>query len=133
MSVNLQHPYAGPFVNELVLPNPALGNADVLNIKTGFNRSMDGTFRTYIRTPETHRLIMTFRTLQENVTCGSLSYDEVTDVINFMKAVVGDDIKLTDWDGSIWQVKIITSPVQFIQQNRSFHEVTLEFEGDLIP
>ena len=127
MSVLLQHPYAAPTLN-LTLPNPPFGNAEVLNIKTNYKFAMEGTVRSYKKTPINYKLIMTFKTLQEE-TCGSITYEEVTDLIDFIETAIGDFIKVTDWDSNVWKVKLLTSPAQFTQQNRAFHEVTLEFEG----
>jgi hypothetical protein len=127
MTITLQHPYTSP-TTTLTLPNPDLGNIEALNLKTTMQFAMDGTIRTNVHGPSNKKLSYTISTIEE-ATCGSVTKEEMTNLISFIEAAGGDYIKLTDWNSDVWQVKIVTPIAEFVQYARDFHRVALEFEG----
>lgn len=107
-------------VDELELPNPSLGNSKSLNINTNFKMAMDGKVYSYIKTPIKRKFFMTFN---------SLTDDDITNIITFIKENGYQELNYNDHDGDDWTGKITSNPLETIQPNRGFYSMVLEFEG----
>ena len=119
-TVTFVHPFAGGSgALTLTLAAPVFNNIEALDLKTSYGTSMDATIHSYIKTPPVSKLTMTYNRLDTNLK------DEL---ITFLDTVGGDDMKFTDWLGTVWQGKFSLNPVQ-IQETKELYSVTLEFEG----
>ena len=90
-------------------------------------RSMNNVPRTYVQTSLSRRLRYTF----------VLNRLKSLELEAFFDAYNGASIKMLNWKGEIWQIKLITNPVDFVQTRRAEPggdrtDVNLEFEGVLI-
>jgi hypothetical protein len=52
----------------------------------------------------------------------------------FFKYYNSSDIKLTNWKGEVWKVKLMSNPLDFVQTERYYPtgartDINLEFEG----
>lgn len=115
--ITLQYPYTSPTVT-IVLPNPTYGNAEQYNLKTKIGVSMSGKVITTISTSDIVKLIYSFDTLLRTH-------------VNALMLVKDADLKITDWNGSIWRVKLLSNPIEYTEY-RSFYTCQLEFKGTRI-
>ena len=119
-TITLLHPFAGgASAFSIILPAPQLNNIEHFDLKTSFGTAMNGDTYSYIKTPPTSKLTMSFNLLTIRLKNA---------IILFLDAVGGDDIKLTDWLGNVWQGKISSNPVQF-EEHKDLYSFTFEFEG----
>ncbi|KKM83661.1 hypothetical protein LCGC14_1307150 [marine sediment metagenome] len=108
----------------VVLPNPLLDDNEGLMSTLITRRSMDNTLRTYVQTTKNRRLRYTF----------ALNRLKALEVEAFFDAYNGATIRMLNWKGEIWRVKLITNPLDFVQTRRAEPggdrtDVNLEFEG----
>lgn len=122
----LEHPYGSPS-NSITLPNPDLGNPDIIKNSITAHMTMSGNMFTYVRKPSNHKLVMTFK----NIDASTCSLAIIDDLKSFLIISAGEEIKLTDWNGTIWRGYIVTNPHE-ITYGKNFASLTLEFEGDKV-
>jgi hypothetical protein len=108
----------------VVIPNPILGDGENLISNLTLRRSMDNTAYTYVKSSKSRRLAYTF----------TLSRMKALELEAFFNSYNGADIKLLNWKGEVWKVKLVTNPIDFVQTRRSHPggdrtDVNLEFEG----
>lgn len=108
----------------VILPNPLLDDNESLISNLTLRRSMNGTPRTYVKTSKNRRLRYTF----------TMNRLKALELEGFCKAYNGTTIKMLNWKGEIWKVKLITNPIDFVQTRRyepggDRTDVNLEFEG----
>jgi hypothetical protein len=108
----------------VVIPNPILGDGENLISNLTLRRSMDNTAYTYVKSSKSRRLAYTF----------TLSRMKALELEAFFNSYNGADIKLLNWKGEVWKVKLATNPIDFVQTRRSHPggdrtDVNLEFEG----
>lgn len=111
----------------VILPNPLLDDGENLISNLTVRRSMDGTARAYVQTSKNRRLKYTF----------TLARMKALEAEAFFDAYNGATIKMLNWKGEIWKVKLITNPLDFVQTkyyglDGDRTDVNLEFEGELI-
>jgi hypothetical protein len=111
----------------VVLPNPLLDDNENIVSDLVLRRSMDNTAYTYVKTSNNKRLRYTF----------VLSRMKALELEGFFNSYNGADIKMINWKGEIWKVKLITNPIDFVQTRRNEPggdrtDVNLEFEGELL-
>ena len=119
----LQAPYT-KIQTSVAVPNPLLDDTENLVSDVIVRRSMNGTTRTLIKTSNSRRLKYTF----------TLSRYKALELQAFFKAYSGAEIRLLNWKGEIWKVRVITNPIDFVQTRRydatgARTDVNLEFEG----
>jgi hypothetical protein len=124
--VLLQAPF-GLIQTSVIIPNPLLDDNQSLVSNLTLRRSMDNTVRTYVKKSLNHRLRYTF----------SLSRLKSLELEAFFDSYNGADIKMLNWKGEIWKVKLITNPVDFVQTGRAEPggdrtDVNVEFEGVMV-
>lgn len=117
MTLILQYPHISPTVT-ITLPNPQQGDAEQRSLKTKIGVSMSGKLTTTISTGNLVRLIYSFDKLTRTL-------------ITALSAMPAGDIKLTDWNGYIWKVKLLSNPIEYTE-NKSFYACQLEFSGTRI-
>lgn len=111
----------------VILPNPLLDDTENLVSNLILRRSMDNTPRTYIQTSSSRRLRYTF----------TLNRMKALELEAFFNSYSGADIKMLNWKGEIWNVKLVTNPIDFVQTRRAEPggdrtDVNVEFEGVLL-
>ncbi len=111
----------------VVLPNPLLDDNESLISNLTLRRSMDNTPRTYVQTSKNKRLRYTF----------ILNRLKALELEAFFNSYNGADIKMLNWKGQIWKVKLITNPIDYVQTRRAEPggdrtDVNVEFEGVLL-
>lgn len=111
----------------VVLPNPLLDDNEGLVSNLTLRRSMNNVARTYVKTSKNRRLRYTF----------VMNRLKALELQAFCNSYNGADIKMINWKGELWKVKLITNPIDFVQTRR--HEpggartdVNLEFEGVML-
>lgn len=111
----------------IVLPNPLLDDNESLVSNLTLRRSMGNTIRTYVKTSNSRRVRYTF----------TLDRLKSLELEAFFDAYNGTEMRMINWKGQIWRVKLITNPLDFVQ-TRSYNpngdrtDVNLEFEGVLL-
>lgn len=111
----------------VILPNPLLDDNESLVSNLMLRRSMTNVPYTYVQTSKNRRLRYTF----------ILNRMKALELEAFFDSYNGADIKMLNWKGEIWKVKLITNPVDFVQTRRAEPggdgtDVNLEFEGVLL-
>jgi hypothetical protein len=100
MAIAFAYPYDAPYIQLINLPNPQLGNARQLNLKTMIKQNMLGTFYTHLKTPSNSKLILNFEVLTDV---------ERAALESFYIAWVGQEIKYIDYEIVSWRVRIATT------------------------
>lgn len=111
----------------VVLPNPLLDDNESLVSNLTLRRSMDNSIRTYVKTNNSRRIRYTF----------TLDRLKGLELEAFFDAYNGTDIRMINWKGQIWKVKLITNPLDFVQTGRygpnsDRTDINLEFEGVIL-
>ncbi len=108
----------------VVLPNPLLDDTVNLVSNLTLRRNMNGSTYTYVKSNKNRLLKYTF----------TLDRLKALSLQDFLDAYNGSHIKVQNWKGEIWKVKLINNPVDFVQTRRyapgsDRTDVNLEFEG----
>jgi hypothetical protein len=108
----------------IVLPNPLLDDTENLLSNLTLRRSMNGDTYTYVKSSNNRKLKYTF----------SLDRYKAIELEEFFRAYNAASIKMMNWKGEIWNVKLLTNPIDFVQVRRAEPggdrtDVNLEFEG----
>jgi hypothetical protein len=87
-------------------------------------RSMDGTRRTYVNRTNSRRLAYTF----------DMTREKGMELQAFLETYNAEHLRLHNWKGEIWDVQLMTNPLEFTQNRRFDPEgancaINLEFEG----
>jgi len=115
----LQAPYPGSLFT-LYLPKPLFDDAENIIADTVIKKSMSNITRSLIKTTCTRSLKYTF----------SLSKLKGIELKNFINLYNSEYIKLQNWKGEEWKVKLVTNPVEYVISDRhGTTEVNLVFEG----
>lgn len=127
----LEAPCEGPTA-AILLPNPNVEDSEALEHQLNFNRSMNGTRHTYVKSSTDRKLIYEF---------SDIGRGKILEVQAFLKQFRGKRIRLTNFRGEIWKVFINQSGTEFQTNKRSFNSggarkeagsFTLEFIGQKI-
>lgn len=104
---------------DFYLPNPVLGNSVQTNLKTTISRAMSGKIVSQVVKILDKKLLMSFNKLKDTDVLNIISLYESGDVNN---------ITLLDYESVSWTVKLITNPVEFVE-NLGFYACQLDFLG----
>jgi len=118
-------------VASVTLPNPELGNSEILDLKDRFHIAMSMRVYSYFHTPAVMKLLMTFKTL---------TWMQKEALITFIDATDGEIITLVNWLGETFAGRITNEPMVFAShaggfitnsdnQSPDFYNVTINFEG----
>ena len=67
------------------------------------------------------------------ITFSGLTGDDAQNLLRFIKAYLGQQIKLLDWEGRL-SVGVITKPDDpIVQDGKEMFSASFEFEGELVP
>jgi len=121
--VMLQAPYP-QVAASVILPSAEHDDKENALGDMRIKRSMDGTRRTYVYRSDDRRLAYTFDMTREK----GLELQEFLELYN------AEHIRLQNWKGEIWDVQLLTNPLEFTQNRRSDPDgancaINLEFEG----
>jgi hypothetical protein len=108
------------FQNQYIqIKSPELGDKDILDLKTTFNRMMDGTFYSYKSTPPNRSFKMVFT---------GISHAKALALADFLAETAGQFIQYTDYNGFKWTGKITTTNLKIKDLSRHISDIDLEFE-----
>lgn len=116
--VTFTYPYITPTLT-VQIPNPSLGDANQYENKAKFGISMSGRVYSYIKTPTSQKLLLTF---------GKLSYTMFTDLKNLFYQSASDLIGYLDHDSNQWKGQCLNDPFEGVD-TKNFQTITLEFRG----
>jgi len=109
----------------IILPLPELNDTQKNNDTINVRRSMAGTLHAYIKRVPTQTLQYSF----------ILDYPKALELKAWVRTNFAQFIKLTNFKGEIWQVKILNDDLNLVNESRYSGNarqkttVTLEFEG----
>ena len=108
----------------MVTPSPLMGDTENLISNLTLHRSMSGSIRTHVKSSNNRRLKYTF----------SVDRPKGLEMEAFFQAYNGSIIKMINWKGEIWKVKLVNNPLDFVQTRRAEPngdrtEVNIELEG----
>lgn len=122
----LQYPATGTVTDELELRNPNLGNRDRLSMVRINRETRGGTLIVFADPiwPKVETLLLQF---------SALSSAKAHQLIEFMEAHIGEEIRLIDHEDRLWR-GVITNPQDPIVQDGRGCQFTasFEFEGELV-
>jgi hypothetical protein len=121
--LSLQAPFSF-LTSTIILPNPLLQDGENLVDQLDIKWAEDGTLYTYVRRVTDRRLDYTFR----------LTREKSLELQDFIDAYSADEMRLCNFKGEIWRVKLVTNPVQYVHIARGSPkgptvDVSLTFEG----
>lgn len=128
--ISLSSPFIAPAF-QVEIRNPELKDNLVLDLKTTFKKSMDGSTYGYKKTLAKKKHTLIFK---------HLSRRKILEVILFLDNASTYDIKYVDRTNQIWQGSIINYPVEALttgtglgidNERKEDNEITIQFEGIL--
>lgn len=119
----LTYPATGTATDTLDLRAPELGNKDRLAFSRINREARGGTLVIFADPmwPKTQTLALTFAGLKRS---------QATDLLTFINAHLGEEVKLLDWEGREWIGVIMTPDEPIIQDTRDRFTASFEFEGE---
>ena len=112
------YPYTTPTLT-VIIPNANHGDSDQHENQAKFGIAMSGKVYSYIKTPTTRRLLLSF---------SKLSYTMFTDLKNLIYKSASDDIGYLDHNGDQWKGNFLNDPFEG-QDTKNFETLTVEFQG----
>lgn len=108
----------------VVLPKPLFGDTENLISNMILRKSMNNTTYTYVKSSNSRVLKYTFR----------LTRMKSLELEGFFSSNNSNKLRLQNWKGEIWDVYLMTNPIDFVQTGRESPtedrtDVNLEFEG----
>lgn len=104
----------------IILPRPAFGDDENLDIKVQYDQSMNGTIYSYIQTSLR-------RTFSHN---HLLTQDKAEELRRFFVAYSVANIRMYNYDDSVWLVKFEDKELSFTTQfNTEIKQVSLNYIG----
>jgi hypothetical protein len=119
----LVYPPTGSVTDSLILRAPNLGNRDRLTFNRINRTTRGGTLVIFADPtwPKTQSLLLSFSGLKQG---------EARALLTFMKAHVGVEIGMIDWEGHYWTGIIVTPDDPIIQDGRNSFSASFEFQGE---
>lgn len=126
MSFQLTFPATGTVTDSVTLRSPNLGNKDKLSFNRISRETRGGTLVVFADPiwPKIQTLVLTFSGLTET---------EVSDLLVFLDAHLGEEVGLLDWENRYWKGVIMTPDDPVVQDTRDTFSASFEFEGELDP
>ena len=126
MSIVIAHPFVSPTLT-VTLPSAELGNARQHNLDARFGIAMNGRVHSFIR-DTSDDIISNF------ITVTNMTATVASALLALINTAAGSNVKITDWNGDVWQANITSSPVELITNSidkcsEERKSVVLEFEG----
>jgi hypothetical protein len=108
--------------SKILLPTPNFSDAQALLSSVNSRKSMNGTRYTYVKRSNSHRLRYVF----------TLARGKSLELRNFIKQNNTSKLRLHNWKGEAWDVKIVNNPFEITVNGRNSLEAVLEFEGQKV-
>ena len=115
--ITFQYPYSTP-TDTLTFKNPVKGNNEMLNAHILIQKSMSGVVYSYRGRDTVSQMLFNFRGITEPAT-----------VKQFFIDTAGSLLRMTDWEGTVWQVKVLNNPIEITQVSACDYHLTLQLEG----
>lgn len=110
----------------VVLPRAELDDKENSTNSISVRRSMNGIMYTYVKRPGTRMLSYTI----------DMTRQKGLELQNFFEQHNGKHMKLQNWKGEVWDVQLLTNPLDFVQNRRDGPcgqvGINLQFEGSKI-
>lgn len=103
------------------MPAPALGDSEIIDLKTNFNMSMSGVVYSYIKTNTSSKYHMSFSVL---------TYDQKEELLAFLDKAMGYEIEMTYHDGTIVDGHFVNDPTVAKNKRLDLYDIVIDFEGD---
>jgi hypothetical protein len=107
----------------VILPRPLLDDKENLTASIEVRRAMDGTLYTFVKNTKTRLISYTF----------DMTRVKGLELQSFFDNYNGQRMKLQNWKGEVWDVQLLTNPLDFVQNRRSAPTgqvgINLQFEG----
>ena len=114
------YPYTTPTLT-VIVPKPNKGDSDQHENQAIFGISMSGRVYSYIKTPTTRRLLLSF---------SKLSYTMFTNLKHLIYESGSADIGYLDHNGDQWKGNFLNDPFEGTD-TKNFQTITLEFKGTI--
>jgi hypothetical protein len=108
--------------SKILLPTPNFSDAQALLSSINSRKSMNGTRYTYVKRSNSHRLRYVF----------TLARGKSLELRNFIKQNNTSKLRLHNWKGEAWDVKIVNNPFEITVNSRNSLEAVIEFEGQRV-
>ena len=118
--VTFTYPYVIPTLTVQV-PAPIVGDSDQHENQAKFGIAMSGKVYSYIKTPTTRRLLLSFT---------KLSYTMFADLKNLIYNCGSGDIGYLDHDSNQWKGNFLNDPFEG-KDTKNFQTLTVEFKGTI--
>jgi len=122
VSVIFRYPFDFPYIEEVELPNPTLGNSTRLNTQAQYKQDMRGGMHSH-RKQVFRELLLTFVVLNQTERDG---------LQNFYRSVIGNIIRYEDHDGQVWRGHFSNTNLAITVNRECDYSTTLEFTGVLV-
>ena len=124
--VRLQAPFDSISAS-IILPNPLLDDSENLISNITLRKSMNNVMYTYVKSSSSRVLRYTF----------TLNRNKALELQNFFRDHHSNSIRMDNWKGETWKVKVKSNPLDFVKNTRYSPtgprvDVSLEFEGDRV-
>jgi hypothetical protein len=121
--VLLQAPW-GKIQTTVILPSPEWGDTENLVSGMTLRRSMNGETYTYVKSNDDRVLKYLF----------TLPRMKALELEQFAKSYTASEMKMSNWKGEIWKVRLLTNPLDFTLNARyapvgDRTDVNMEFQG----
>jgi len=107
----------------IVLPRPMLGDKEGHACQMKLRRSMNGVVYTNVKTTNRRIFSYTF----------DMTVQKGYELQAFFEEYVAEHMKLQNWKGEIWDVQLLTNPIEYVNNRRNGPVgqvgVNLQFEG----
>ena len=117
----ITYPYVTPTLT-VVVPNVNHGDSDQHENQANFGISMSGRVYSYIKTPTTRRLLLSFT---------KLSYTMFTDLKNLIYKSASGEIGYLDHNSNQWRGNFLNDPFEGVD-SKNFETITVEFKGVIV-
>jgi len=106
--------------HQVLLPSAEFADEHTLDSALKLKKMMDGSKKSFIRTPAISTLNLEIRNVNRNL---------VEQVRLFLIATAGQQLTMQLWDLSIWKGRIINTPMSFTHAAIRDNQFTIQFEG----
>lgn len=110
--------------SQILLPSAELNDEHEIDAGLKLKRMMNGSKKSFIRTPALATLSYTLKSMNRN---------KIEEMRLFLIATAGQQVRLRDWDNRLWIGHITNNPTTFTHADVRDNQFNLNFEGFLYP
>ena len=119
--VTFTYPYTTPTLT-VIVPNPSLGDSHQHENPTIFGISMSGRVYSYIKTPSSQRLLLSFP---------KLTYTMFTDLKQLIYQSSYGEVGYLDHNSDQWRGNFLNDPFEGTN-TKNYFALTVEFKGVIV-